>query len=83
MLQAYFGLPRTVGLDLAAEDIDVAQPLPALAVAEMDSLASPGREDPQATRYLCLTADNRCTPTVLSLWCQCCPIQRTSGHQLV
>jgi len=60
MLQAYFGLPRTVGLDLTAEDIDVAQPLPALAVAEVDSLAAPGREDPQATRYLCLTADNRC-----------------------
>ncbi|BDA41503.1 probable helicase HelY [Coccomyxa sp. Obi] len=59
---SFLGMPRTVGLDLAADDIDVAQPLPALAVAEVDFLAAPGldpRADPSDTRYLCLTADNR------------------------
>ncbi|KAK9908752.1 hypothetical protein WJX75_002337 [Coccomyxa subellipsoidea] len=59
---AFLGMPRTVGLDLAADDIDAAQPLPALAVAEVDFLAAPEldpRADPSDTRYLCLTADNR------------------------
>jgi hypothetical protein len=56
------GLPRYVGLDLAAEDVDASQPLPALAVVEMDSLATPGMAALGAfsdTRYLCLTSDNR------------------------
>ncbi len=62
--QAFLGMPRAVGLDLAAADVDVDQPLPALALAEVDCLANPalgGNEDGGAadTRYLCLSADNR------------------------
>ncbi len=67
-MQTFLGMPRTVGLDLAADDIDVAQPLSALAVAEVDFLAAPGldpRADPSDTRYLCLTADNRLLVTLL------------------
>jgi hypothetical protein len=63
-------MPRTVGLDLAADDIDAAQPLPALAVAEVDFLAAPEldpRADPSDTRYLCLTADNRCPCSTITL----------------
>ena len=66
--QSYLGIPRAVGLDLAAADLDVEAPLPALLVAEIDSLGSPalgsswaesgapGEEEP---RFLCLSADNR------------------------
>ena len=70
-------MPRNVGLDLAAEDIDASQPLPALAVAEVDYLAVPNldpRADPSDTRFLCLTADNRWAP--LTMQCSHCP----SGH---
>ena len=72
VVQSFLGMPRTVGLDLAADDIDVAQPLPALAVAEVDFLAAPGldpRADPSDTRYLCLTADNRLPALSLSRTC--------------
>ena len=60
-LQDALGIPRTVGLDLSAERIDMDQPLPALLVAEVDSLAVPelALEDDQ-TRYLCLSSDDRC-----------------------
>ena len=65
--QAMLGIPRTVGLDLSADRIDMEQPLPALLVAEVDSLAGPelAFEEGQ-TRYLCLSADNRRAPTYSS-----------------
>ena len=49
-----------MGLDLSADRIDMEQPLPALLVAEVDSLAVPelALEDDQS-RYLCLSSDNR------------------------
>ena len=78
MLQDALGIPRTVGLDLSADRIDMDQPLPALLVAEVDSLAVPelALEDDQ-TRYLCLSSDNRCaTP-------QPCTLLRTSAQNLV
>ncbi len=60
LLQDTLGLPRTVGLDLSADRIDMEQPLPALLVAEVGSLAVPelALEDDQS-RYLCLSSDNR------------------------
>lgn len=59
-MQAALGVPRTVGLDLAADRIDMAQPLPALLVAEVDSLAAPELDFEQnQIRYLCLSSDNR------------------------
>ena len=59
-LQAALGIPRTVGLDLSADRMDMGQPLPALLVAEVDSLAAPELNfDQNQTRYLCLSSDNR------------------------
>ena len=70
--QEFLGLPRYVGLDLGAEDVDAAQPLPALAVVEIDSLATPELAAQAAaashSRYLCLTADNRHGLTHPILW---------------
>ena len=62
-VQDTLGFPRTVGLDLSADRIDMEQPLPALLVAEVDSLAVPelALEDDQS-RYLCLSSDNRHAP---------------------
>ena len=64
--QGYLGIPRAVGLDLAAAEVDVEQPLPALLVAEIGSLGSPalssgaeGGAPEEGTRFLCLSADNR------------------------
>lgn len=70
LLQDALGFPRTVGLDLTADRIDMEQPLPALLVAEVDSLAVPelALEDDQS-RYLCLSSDNRyalLTPTLVT-----------------
>ena len=65
--QDTLGIPRTVALDLSADRIDMEQPLPALVVAEVDSLAVPelALEDDQ-TRYLCLSSDNRqATPSLV------------------
>lgn len=59
-LQDALGIPRTVGLDLSADRIDMDQPLPALLVAEVDSLAVPELAlETDETRYLCLSSDNR------------------------
>ena len=60
LLQETLGFPRTVGLDLSADRIDMNQPLPALLVAEVDSLAVPELAlEQHQTRYLCLSSDNR------------------------
>lgn len=68
--QAMLGMPRTVGLDLSADRIDMEQQLPALLVAEVDSLAGPelAFEEGQS-RYLCLSADNRRAPIYSSAEC--------------